>query len=68
MPSPQRAPLELGEAGEHGDDQPAVSVGCVDPRIAQRLEARAALVDGGEQVEQVASRARQAVEPADCRA
>ena len=55
--------LELGKASEHRDDQATVCVRGVSPSVAQRAEARPALADGGQQVEQIARRARQTVQP-----
>src|SRR5262249_29376159 len=57
--------LELGQAAEDGEHQLAVWCGGVGPGIAQALEARAAVGDLSEHVQQVPGRSCQPVEPAD---
>src|SRR5262249_25347217 len=57
--------LELGKPSEDSEHQPAVRGRRVGPSIAQALEARAALADLGEHVEQLARGSRQPIEPRD---
>src|SRR5262249_6339012 len=57
--------LELGQTSEHCEHQAAVWGGSVSPRILERTKASAALADLIEDIEQVAGRSRQAIEPHD---
>jgi hypothetical protein len=58
-------PFELGQSGQHGQDQATVRRRGVAPCILQRTKACAALTDGVEQVQQIARRSRQSIEPTD---
>jgi hypothetical protein len=57
--------LELGEAAEDGQHQSAVRRGGVGPGVAERAKADVLAAEQREDVEQVARRARQPVEPRD---
>src|SRR5262245_11796101 len=57
--------LEFGQATKHGEHQSAMSSRGIGPSILERFEARAALADLIEHVEQVARRAGQAIKPRD---
>src|SRR5215469_548735 len=57
--------LELSQAAEHRQHQPAMWRRGVGPGVGHALEARASLADRVEDVQQIARRARQAIEPGD---
>src|SRR5262249_52783876 len=56
--------LEFGQAAEHRDHQLAVRRGGIRPGVMKRTEAGTGLADRIDDVEQVAGRAREAVEAA----
>jgi hypothetical protein len=58
-------PLELGDAGEHGQHHPPGRAGGVGPGLAQRAQAGAGLAQLLGDPQQVAGRAGQAVEAGD---
>src|SRR5262249_12314851 len=57
--------LELGQAAEHCDHQLAVRRGGIRPGVMKRTEASTGLADRIDDVEQVAGRAREAIEAGD---
>jgi len=63
--SKDQGALKLGQAAEHCQHQPAVSCCGIGPSIVQALEARIAIRDLLERVEQIPRRARQAIQSRD---
>src|SRR5262245_44175190 len=57
--------LEFGQAAEHCDHQLAVRRGGIRPGVMKRTEAGTGLADRIDDVEQVAGRAREAIEAGD---
>jgi hypothetical protein len=62
-PLVDQRPLELGDPGEHGQHHPAGRRGRVGPGLGQRAQAGAALLQQLGDLQQVAGRAGEAVEP-----
>jgi hypothetical protein len=60
-----QAALELGQTAQDGEHQPAVRRGGIGPAVVQALERRTLVADLMQDVEQIAGRARQPIEPHD---
>jgi hypothetical protein len=62
-PGHDQLTLELGQAAEHSKHQPAMGRRGIGPSILEALEAGAAIADGSQNVEQIARRPSQPIQP-----